>query len=185
LSSLIAKYDKLALGCGHKNFNDEGYLNLDVRKWSHIDVVCDAGEPLPFKDNTFKEVLAESVLEHINHNEEGVPTNFRMSKSINVLREWRRVLKPEGRLIIRVPNLEGVFKQYIAGNMSTVDMVGYVYGGGEYLENYHKAGFDTKIMSSCLRNAGFSKFKIVDPHRYDHKLEKEKSWEMGVVAWKT
>lgn len=179
---MTAKYDKLALGCGHKNFHGEGYLNSDTRKLSHVDVVCDAGEKLLFKDDTFIEVLAESVLEHINHNEEGVPTTFRMSKTIHVLREWRRILKPGGKLVIRVPNLEGVFKQYIAGNMNTTDMIGYVYGGGEYLENYHKAGFDTKIMSSCLRGAGFKEFKFVDPHTYEHKLETEKSWEMGIVA---
>jgi len=180
---LIKKYNgKVAFGVGHKNLHDKGYVNVDIREASHIDLVLDVGKPLPFEDNSLNKILAESVLEHIKHNIIGVPDNFRMTNSIRVLKEWRRVLKPDGVLILRVPNLEGVFKQYIAGNMSVVDLIGYVYGGGHYEENYHAAGFDSKIISACLRAAGFKEWKITDPHTYKNKLDKERSWEMGVIA---
>jgi len=180
---LIKKYNgKAAFGVGHIDLHDLGFINIDVRKWSHIDLVLDVGSPLPFEDNSLSEILAESVLEHINHNIIGVPPAFRMTNSIKVLKDWRRVLKPGGTLKLRVPNLEGVFKQYIAGNMSAIDLIGYVYGGGEYNENYHKAGFDKRIMGACLRAAGFKEWKIVDAHKYKHELDADKAWEMGVVA---
>lgn len=47
---------------------------------------------LPFKNNFFSIVTALDVLEHINN-------------PLNALRETNRVMKPEGLLLIRVPNI--------------------------------------------------------------------------------
>ncbi len=182
---MIKQYNgKVALGVGHIDLHDKGYINVDIRDLPHVDLAIDVNDSLPFEDNSISEILAESVLEHLNHNIIGVPDTFRMTNSIKVLSDWNRVLRPGGKLYIKVPNLEGVFKQYVANNISVTDLIGYVYGGGEYEHNYHRAGFDTSIMSACLRAAGFKEFDFVDPHMYKHKLDKQKSWEMGVIAIK-
>ena len=174
---------KLAFGCGHIDYRKDGYKNVDKRKLDHVDYVTDVGQKLPFDTDSIDEIRADSVLEHLHHNTFGVPDNFRMSNSIAVLREWRRVLKVDGKLWLRVPCLDGVCKSHADGKISSVDLIGYLYGGGEYPENYHLAGFDVAIMKSCLRAAGFKNFKITAPHDENSGIE-EYSWEMGVVAIK-
>lgn len=175
---------KLYLGCGDVDKRSEGYKNVDVRQLPHVDVVADVSETLPFDDDSVDVILAESVLEHIPHNLKDVPTGFRMSRTIKVLSDWKRVLKPGGKLILRVPNFEALANQYISKKISSVDLIGYICGGGEYDQCYHMALFDVPIMGACLRNAGFSNFKFVDPHKYSDGLDRENGWEMGVIAIK-
>jgi ubiquinone/menaquinone biosynthesis C-methylase UbiE len=55
------------------------------------EVVCGAGEKLPFPDNYFDLVLSHEVLEHVQDDQQAV-------------NEIIRVLKPGGRLILFVPN---------------------------------------------------------------------------------
>jgi len=56
---------KLNLGSGVVTL--KGYMNLDNRKCPGVDVVHDLNKkPYPFKTNTFKEVYASHVLEHLD-----------------------------------------------------------------------------------------------------------------------
>ncbi|MFB2771553.1 methyltransferase domain-containing protein [Pelatocladus sp. BLCC-F211] len=80
---------KLNLGCG-KDIRP-GWINLDCVKLPGIDIVHDLTSiPLPFEDNAFDEVLCQDVLEHIEY--------------VPVLREIHRILKPGGKVTIRVPH---------------------------------------------------------------------------------
>jgi len=48
--------DKLNLGCGTDIW--EGYLNVDIVPFQGVDMVWDLNEtPLPFKDDSFSEIL--------------------------------------------------------------------------------------------------------------------------------
>lgn len=81
---------RLNLGAGKLNVR-EGYTNLDMTKYPNIDVVCDLNKlPLPFEDNKFDEILAYSILEHVNY--------------VPLMDELYRILKPEGIIKIRVPH---------------------------------------------------------------------------------
>jgi len=80
---------KLHLGCG--NDKKEGYLNLDSSKEVKPDKVWNLEKtPLPFKDDSFEEILANHVLEHIN--------NF-----VPLVHEMNRISKNGAKIIIRVP----------------------------------------------------------------------------------
>ena len=81
---------KLNVGCGYDH--REGYVNLDRVMIKGVNCVfdLDSGDNLPFPDNTFDEILAFHILEHITD------MGF-------VMKELYRVLKPDGQLIIRYP----------------------------------------------------------------------------------
>lgn len=78
---------KLNLGCGTDRHDDA--VNLDIRPRSAAAVVGDI-ERLPFADASADEVRAFHVLEHVD--------------LIAALREIHRVLRPGGRLHVRVPH---------------------------------------------------------------------------------
>jgi glycosyltransferase involved in cell wall biosynthesis len=86
---------RLNLGCGDKIL--PGYVNVDVapsRAGKSPDVLCDLHALAPFESDSVDEVLAVHVVEH-----------FWRWEIVAVLKEWLRVLKPEGRMILECPNL--------------------------------------------------------------------------------
>lgn len=81
--------DKLNLGCG-KDIKDE-YLNVDRADLPGVDVVMDLEKfPYPFKDNTFKEVICNHVLEHL-------------SNLCKTMEELCRICKDGALIKVRVP----------------------------------------------------------------------------------
>jgi len=93
----------LDVGCGHnpdtaetKNwFGMKNSVAIDIRR-GIADVQADAMR-LPFSNGYFETVTASEILEHLDN-----PTQ--------ALREWRRVLKPEGKLFVTVPNAHYLVK---------------------------------------------------------------------------
>ena len=91
--SNIDERRKLNLGCGVGKL--EGYVNVDSASAVNPDVVWDLNDiPYPFEDNRFDEILAFSVLEHLND-------------TVKVMEEWHRIASPGAMLDIRVPYWDG------------------------------------------------------------------------------
>jgi SAM-dependent methyltransferase len=96
---------KLNLGCGDKIL--AGYVNVDVapsRAGKKPDVICDLHRLESFEDGAAEEILAVHVVEH-----------FWRWEIVDVLREWARVLKPGGSMILECPNLLSACQQFLAG----------------------------------------------------------------------
>lgn len=90
---------KLNVGCGLDK--KEGWVNLDFDRNVNPDVVYDlskiyGGGKLPFKDNFFDYVYLSDVLEHF-------------SEPLPLLRELWRVVKPYGKIEIKVPYGDNVW----------------------------------------------------------------------------
>jgi len=95
---------KLNLGCGDKIL--DGYVNVDVaasRAGKRPDVLCDLHALTPFEDDSVDEILSVHVVEH-----------FWRWEVVAVLREWVRVLKPGGRMILECPNLRSACEAFLA-----------------------------------------------------------------------
>ncbi len=95
---------KLNLGCGDKIL--PGYVNVDVvesRRGLKPDVICDLHQLTSFEDNSADEILSVHVVEH-----------FWRWEVADVLKEWVRVLRPGGKMIVECPNLLSACREFLA-----------------------------------------------------------------------
>ena len=94
---------RLNLGCGDKIL--EGHINVDVASemvGKLPDVVCDIRKLDNFPDNFADEILAVHVVEH-----------FWRWEVVEILKEWVRVLKPGGKMILECPNLKSACEEFL------------------------------------------------------------------------
>ncbi len=142
---------KLNVGCG-KDIR-AGYINIDINPCEGVDLVCDASA-LPFENGSVEEITASDIIEH-----------FSWRNVRGLIREWRRVLKYDGVMRIRTPDLEGIFELYKKrpagwrkedGKEKGIDpIVERIFGGQEYHGNTHYVIFDKQSISELLDEEGF------------------------------
>ncbi len=81
---------KLNLGCGDDI--KEGYVNVDFIKQPGIDIVHNINKfPWPFKSNTFNEIYASHIIEHVDD-------------LIKTMKEIHRISKKNAKINIRGPH---------------------------------------------------------------------------------
>jgi SAM-dependent methyltransferase len=86
---------RINFGCGQ--FPLGGWVNVDIDASAHADVHHDLEVfPYPFDSDSADEILASHVLEHLN-------------EPFAAMAEFRRILRPGGRLTIRVPHFSRGF----------------------------------------------------------------------------
>lgn len=91
---------KLHIGCEKPNPEWEIF---NILPGENIDHVGDALNMSRFDDKTFDEIYASHILEH-----------FDFTGSLQTaLKEWHRVLKPEGKLYISVPDMDILCKLFL------------------------------------------------------------------------
>ena len=135
---------KLHLGCGKRYL--EGYIHIDIADFEHIDHKIPVHNLSIFEDGSISEIYASHVIEYFDRDE-----------VLNLLAEWKRVLKDGGLLRIAVPNFQELINVYkMSGNLDSI--IGPLYGKWEIGESnsiYHKTVYDFKSLSNTLSNVGF------------------------------
>lgn len=136
---------KLHLGCGTKHI--DGYTNIDVRYLPGVDEVNNIKFLRNYKPNSVDLIYACHVLEH-----------FDRWEYKTVLTRWFELLKPGGTLRLAVPNFSAICSYYIkTGELSSI--MGLLYGGQDYDENYHYVTFDYHSLNNDLTQIGFKDIK--------------------------
>lgn len=169
----------LHVGCGQKRkaattagFNRDEWneLTLDVDKSVNPDIVGSMTDMSAVKSASVDAIFSSHNIEHLFVHE--VPV---------ALAEFRRVLKPDGFVVITCPDLQSIAEliaadrlteaAYVspAGPVRPVDIVfGYapsIAAGNHYMA--HHCGFTQKVMVGTLQGAGFAKVAAKRrPHPY-------------------
>jgi SAM-dependent methyltransferase len=160
---------RLNLGCGDKIL--PGYVNVDVveaRAGMKPDVVCDLHDLAPFGDASAEEILSVHVVEH-----------FWRWEIVDVLREWVRVLKPGGRMIVECPNIASACSTFLENPLDGArsDQRGQrtmwvFYGDPQWKDPLmiHRWGYTPESLRDLLAEAGLAdvrqepaQFKLREP----------------------
>ncbi len=131
------------VGSGQRPFdNKQGWINVDVQDKEHPDILAE-GTGLPFKDNFADYVCLHQILEH-----------YGCGESDGLIEEAHRVLKPEGSLLVFVPDIKKLADRWINGGDPSIsdfifkaNMYG-AYQGSEY--DRHKWGFHQSDLEEYL-----------------------------------
>jgi len=140
---------KLHLGCGPCYIPE--FTHVDVVPFEHVDIVSSIDNLGMVADGSAELVYACHVLEH-----------FPRKRTLPVLKEWRRVLRPGGMLRLSVPDFGVCARLYVEEQASLADVIGPLVGGQTYLYNFHYNIFDEPSLTALLEEAGF-----VDVQRWD------------------
>ncbi len=132
LQEQVSKQDSQALildiGAGHGDFAaifaSRKYLAVDIVPYPEVDLVCDLGKCVPFREGTFDMLILMNVLEHVYHFHE-------------LLDALHYILKPGGMLVIAVPFM-------IKVHQAPFDFHRYTHYALEELARQH--GFEIELL---------------------------------------
>jgi len=150
-----------------------------------VDIVWDINQKLPFTEGRFKGIFTEHCLEH-----------FDLKKLDMILKEFFRILSPQGILRIVVPDLKKYARAYmkrIEGQQApealatAKDFNRVFYVGHErmvenkWINNGHHYIHDFESMEDALLAVGFKKVKEYDYGEGEKKEllidRKDRAWE--------
>jgi len=137
---MIENAVKLNLGCGKRIL--PGYTNIDLHN-PRADVIHDLTLPLPYEDSSVDVILAEHIIEHF------LPPKWPM-----VIRDWARVLKPEGEIIIHCPDIKRCARNLLADRPTSIRWLLPIFGGYSGPGQIHKNGFWLEKIEMDLKAVG-------------------------------
>lgn len=128
---------------------------FDMHPWEELKgFILHLGDArhLPFDDCTFKEVYSSQTLEH-----------FGRLETHKVLKEWFRIVTPEGILRLDLPDIKGMINDYVDGVNSWDLFIERLYGSQDYEGNTHYTMFTLDTFPEVVQ-------KALGPQAYITKL---------------
>jgi predicted SAM-dependent methyltransferase len=175
---------RLHLGCGARYL--PGWVHVDAQHFEHIDHQASIDNLSMFADNSVDEIYACHVLEHIPR-----------TKILSTLAEWNRVMKPNAKVRIAVPDWDAVVTHCHTHPERLPEVMGLVTGGQRDDLDHHTFMFNFKLLSDMLEWCGFVKmcrypWKSFLPAGYDdysrcylpHMDEKGRLMSLNMAARK-
>jgi predicted SAM-dependent methyltransferase len=154
---------KIEFGSGSKK-GTQGWTTIDIV--SGADIEWNLLNPIPLPEDSVDVIYSSHLLEHLSYKE-----------IINVLNGWFRILKPNGKLMICVPDASHYLRAYHNPDTiqefipdfyqpgfnyhSPIDYINYI----AYMDGEHKHLFDQENLHAILQSIGFINVKerLFDP----------------------
>lgn len=163
---------RINFACGKQTW--EGFYCVDAVQHSKATRAVDllhayefAGaelvNPLPLPSETCTEVHAYHFIEHVHRWE-----------SPAVLREFNRLLRSGGQLILELPNLYLACLNLINGGSDQMSMWP-IYGDWSHKDPFmmHKHGYTPETMTALLTECGFKKIKVLPPKTHGARANRD------------
>lgn len=166
----------LHVGCGPKHQEQTPFagkawseIRLDIDESVNPDLLGSMTDLSAVSDQTVDAVFSSHNIEHLYPHD--VPL---------ALSEFKRVLKPDGFVLITCPDLQSVCALVAADKLTEpayqsgqgpISPIDILYGHRAAMQNgnlymAHRCGFTRKVLSATLQNAGFSSIVQVRPDQF-------------------
>lgn len=134
----------------------DGWEILNAQPGEGVSHVCDAINLSRFENETFAEIYASHILEHLDY-----------TNDISLaLKEWNRVLKQDGIVYISVPDLDILAGLFLEKENFTInqrfEIMRIIFGGHTDEYDFHQSGLNLEFLTVFLRDAGFLNINKVD-----------------------
>jgi predicted SAM-dependent methyltransferase len=134
---------RLNVGCGNNLI--EGYINIDSEASLYPDIIADIKYGLPFDENSVQEILFFHTIEHIEE-----------KYHEQILREFHRILEPEGTLLISYPEFITCAQNYIDNVYGMREFWKHtIYGLQRYQSDYHVSLMNSDEFVEKLQEFGY------------------------------
>jgi SAM-dependent methyltransferase len=107
---------RIELGSGPHG--EPGFFHIDAVETGNVDLQADIRQLDFLESESVDEIYSAHAVEHISYTEIG-----------DVLKEWHRVLKPGGKITIKMPDLDFLCRAYVEGVHSTEEVMIALFGG--------------------------------------------------------
>jgi predicted SAM-dependent methyltransferase len=161
---------KINFGCGKATnpdfFNIDAVAHADAAPDLLYEMRFDAGkliEQIPLPDECADELHSYHVVEHF----------YRFDVDA-VVAEWKRLLRPGGRLVLELPNLEAAARNLLAGRGDQMAMWP-IYGDWNHCSPYmcHKFGYTPLTITGLLADHGFKKISVLPPQTHKRRTDRD------------
>ncbi|RPI36184.1 MAG: methyltransferase domain-containing protein [Nitrospiraceae bacterium] len=141
----------LHLGSGFTKL--EGLINCDLFN-PEADLKADAKDLSMFADGSIDYIESHHMIEHLS-----------FADTESALREWHRVLRPGGLIVISCPDIFRIFLKWLKYSaiyplfprQEKLDfMIKMIVGPQQHEGQFHRNAFDSRRMSQLLSRHGFS-----------------------------
>ena len=154
----LKKQSKIKLDLGSNKRGTNGFVTIDYMSG---DIRHNLFNPLPLENSTVDQIYTSHTLEH-----------FKFENILFIIKECNRVLKPDGKLKICVPNSRFYIDSYlkrenfikrknwyapaVTETGSHIDQLNYI----AYLNGQHKFMFDEQNLTSIIKMCGFKEVSL-------------------------
>jgi predicted SAM-dependent methyltransferase len=126
-----------------------GWEVLNANPASYVDHVCNANDLSRFADDTFAEIYASHIVEHLDY----------IVELTNTLKEWNRVLVPGGKVLISVPDLDILAELLLSKDkLNFVErffVMRMIFGSHKHKYDYHVVGLNEEFLAAFLVDSGY------------------------------
>lgn len=139
---------KAQIGCGKNYLKD--FINIDANFQRKIDYLLDVRAGLPFPDGSMEFLYSCHMMEHLH-----------VTEAINLLKECKRVLSPNGYMRLTLPDFEFI-TAILSGDQVCDFPRKFKSRQGQainhlFCDGQHKYGYSKEVIEELAGEMGFSK----------------------------